>query len=409
MATKRATATASEIDLSRDAMLARFNQIRHLAFPQYWDEVEEAHRAVLNSPERKDQLAQRTGRAAFALRLFTEPALQPLAIAAFERLQLAVTFEQAAEGLLAFEDVKGGEAGGRLSDRARALEFVHDMFRVATSAAHDGSSADPVLNVVLGVEGFLFGVEERRPSRADFRRFESDAQRARQGAYLDLVERYDPKDLLIALLCLIVALIGEERGKNSLTPFSPWDRYAMLVAESWFRLTRGRSRGVRPTEELLSTATLNECFAIQAILSTWEPTLTDDEVKTAAGKWLRKHKRAVDLSREKHAEAKLQQQEANLQQKEAKAASRVKGAVAAKRQPRKVLNEEEKAEAAAAEAKLLERAVNSDELLTKVTRLLLCLDGAPGRPRKTPTDAESQRFALIRDVESGIFPAAAEP
>ena len=402
MATKRATATASEIDLSRDAMLARFNQIRHLAFPQYWDEVEEAHRAVLNSPERKDQLAQRTGRAAFALRLFTEPALQPLAIAAFERLQLAVTFEQAAEGLLAFEDVKGGEAGGRLSDRARALEFVHDMFRVATSAANDGSSADPVLNVVLGVEGFLFGVEERRPSRADFRRFESDAQRARQGAYLDLVERYDPKDLLIALLCLIVALIGEERGKNSLTPFSPWDRYAMLVAESWFRLTRGRSRGVRPTEELLSTATLNECFAIQAILSTWEPTLTDDEVKTAAGKWLRKHKRAVDLSREKHAEAKLQQQEA-------KAASRVKGAVAAKRQPRKVLTAQEAAEAAEAEATLLERAVNSDELLTKVTRLLLCLDGAPGRPRKTPTDAESQRFALVREVESGPLPAPSEP
>ena len=402
MATKRATATASEIDLSRDAMLARFNQIRHLAFPQYWDEVEEAHRAVLNSPERKDQLAQRTGRAAFTLRLFTEPALQPLAIAAFERLQLAVTFEQAAEGLLAFEDVKGGEAGGRLSDRARALEFVHDMFRVATSAANDGSSADPVLNVVLGVEGFLFGVEERRPSRADFRRFESDAQRARQGAYLDLVERYDPKDLLIALLCLIVALIGEERGKNSLTPFSPWDRYAMLVAESWFRLTRGRSRGVRPTEELLSTATLNECFAIQAILSTWEPTLTDDEVKTAAGKWLRKHKRAVDLSREKHAEAKLRQQEA-------KAASRVKGAVAAKRLPRKVLNEEEKAESAAAEAKLLERAVNSDELLTKVTRLLLCLDGAPGRRPNEPTKTQQRRLKLIGEVESGVMKAEAEP
>ena len=402
MATKRATATASEIDLSRDAMLARFNQIRHLAFPQYWDEVEEAHRAVLNSPERKDQLAQRTGRAAFALRLFTEPALQPLAIAAFERLQLAVTFEQAAEGLLAFEDVKGGEAGGRLSDRARALEFVHDMFRVATSAANDGSSADPVLNVVLGVEGFLFGVEERRPSRADFRRFESDAQRARQGAYLDLVERYDPKDLLIALLCLIVALIGEERGKNSLTPFSPWDRYAMLVAESWFRLTRGRSRGVRPTEELLSTATLNECFAIQAILSTWEPTLTDDEVKTAAGKWLRKHKRAVDLSREKHAEAKLQQQEA-------KAASKAKGAVAARRAPRKVPTAQEAAEAAEAEATLLERAVNSDELLTKVTRQILCLDGAPGRRPKEPSETQQRRLKLIGEVESGVMKAEAEP
>ena len=241
MATKRATATANGIDLSTAAMLSRFMLIRQLAFEQYWDEVEEAHRVILNEGEQEDQLAQRTGRAAFALRLFTEPTLQPLAIAAFERLQLAVTFEQAAEGLLAFEDVKGGEAGGRLSDRDRALEFVHDMFADATAAVKDGASADPVLNVVLGVEGFLFGVEERRPSRADFRRFESDAQRARQGAYLDIVERYDPKDLLIALLCLIVALIGEERGKNSLTPFSPWDRYAMLVAESWFRLTRVRS------------------------------------------------------------------------------------------------------------------------------------------------------------------------
>ena len=86
-----------------------------------------------------------------------------------------------------------------------------------------------------------------------------------------------------------------------------------------------------------------------------------------------------------------------------------KGAVAARRAPRKVPTAQEAAEAAEAEAEALNRAVNSDELLTKVTRLILCLDGAPGRPRKAPSAAESRRLALIRDVESGIIPAAAEP
>ena len=399
MATERTRAKASEIDLSTAAMLSRFMLIRQLAFEQYWEEVEEAHRGILNGCEQEDQLAQRTGRAAFALRLFTEPKLQPAAIAEFKRLKPALTFEQVAEGLRAFDEVKGGRAGGRVSDRLRAVEFMSDMFSAQTATAAEGPSADPLLNAVLGVEDCLFGAEKRRPSRGDFRPFESDARKARQGAYLDLIESYDPQDFLVALLCLKVGAIVEERSKKAALAVSREDRSAMLIAESWVRLSRGRPRGVRSTEEWLSTATLNECFAIQAILSTWEPTLTDDEVKTAAGKWLRKHKRAVDLSREKHAEAKLQEQEEE-------AASRAKGAIPARRAPRKVPTAQEATEAAKAEAKALHKAVSSDELLTKVTRLLLCLDGTPGRPRKTPSAAESRRLALIRDVEIGIIPAA---
>jgi hypothetical protein len=383
-------------------MLARFKLIRQLAFEQYWEEGEEAHRGILNGCEQEDQLAHRTGRAAFALRLFTEPTLQPFADAEFKRLELAMTFEQVAEGLRAFDEVKGGRAGGRVSDRLRAVEFMSDMFSAQTATAAEGPSADPLLNAVLGVEDCLFGAEKRRPSRGDFRPFESDARKARQGAYLDLIESYDPQDFLVALLCLKVGAIVEERSKKGALAVSREDRSAMLIAESWVRLSRGRPRGVRPAEEWLSTATLNECFAIQAHLSTWKPSLTDEKLKTSAGKWLRKHKRAVDQSRQNHAEAKLQEQETN-------AASRVKGSIAAKRPPRKVLNEQELAEAAQAEATALERAVNSDELLTKVTRQILCLDGAPGRRPKEPTKTQQRRLKLIGEVESGIIPAAAEP
>ena len=352
MATKRATATASEIDLSKAAMLSRFKLLHQLAFEQYRNEVEEAHRAALNSVEREDELAQRTGRAAFGLRLFTEPRSQPAARAEFERLKLAMTFEQVAEGLRAFDEVKGGQAGGRVSDRLRAVEFMSDMFSAHKETASKGPSADPVLNAVLGVEGSLFGVAKRRPTRGTFRQFESDSRQARQGAYLDLSEKYEPADFLVALLCSRIAAIVEKRRVNGALLCTTEDRSATLIAESWFRLSRGRDRGMKDTLDWLSKAGFEERLAIQALISTWDPSRGFDKHNDDANKWLRKQKIAVPEGT----------------------------------------------------GDLL-----TQDRRTKVVRQILCLDGSGGSGSTTPTAAESLRLALIREVESGLIPAAAEP
>ena len=368
MATRSPIGKPSKLDLSSAAMLSRFKLIRQHAMGQYWEEVEAAHRAVLNSPEREDELAQRTARAAFALRLFTAPELQSGAVIEFMRLRLAITFEQVAEGLSAFDEAKGSLADGRVSDGLRAVEFITDMFAAHWRTASEGPSADRVLNAVLGVEGSLFGAEKRRPTRGSFRPFEFDARKARQGAYLDLIENYELADLLIALLSSKIAGVVEQRSSDRTLPGTTEDRAAILIAESWFRLTRGRSRGMRDVLEWLSRAGFSERLAIQALVSTWDPSRGFDTHNRDANNWLGKLKKEVPAD--------------------------------------------------TSTLLTLDRR-------TKVVRQILCLDGAGdsesktstptdsddvgGSGRKTPTPAELRRLALIRDVESGQATAPSEP